>query len=281
MGPQPPKPLLLCLDAFGTLFTPIRPIAHQYTEVARTLGHTNFTAAQVGEAFKAAYKHEARERPNFGRAVIHKTFQPLVGEGREVHPELAPRLLARFASGEGYELRPGTKRVLRGLREMRRQREVVVGVVTNSDDRVPDVLASLGVEVSPLRYGGGEADATGERQWDVEFTVMSYDVGFEKPDARIFAAAEGMLGLLPRCRGMDLEGWEKVYVGDEYGKDVVGAMNAGWRSILVEAEAEKLPQDVKDIGGREPGDLLGTLNAEGGHVALSSLEKLGMWLGGR
>lgn len=69
MGPQPPKPLLLCLDAFGTLFTPIRPIAHQYTEVARTLGHTNFTAAQVGEAFKAAYKHEARERPNFGRAV--------------------------------------------------------------------------------------------------------------------------------------------------------------------------------------------------------------------
>lgn len=158
---------------------------------------------------------------------------------------------------------------------------MVVGVVTNSDDRVPDVLASLGVEVSPLRYGGGEADATGERQWDVEFTVMSYDVGFEKPDARIFAAAEGMLGLLPRCRGMDLEGWEKVYVGDEYGKDVVGAMNAGWRSILVEAEAEKLPQDVKDIGGREPGDLLGTLNAEGGHVALSSLEKLGMWLGGR
>jgi len=44
--------LLLCFDAFGTLFTPKRPIAQQYGEVARSLGLGGFSDEQVQTSFK-------------------------------------------------------------------------------------------------------------------------------------------------------------------------------------------------------------------------------------
>lgn len=65
---MPKRNLLLCFDAFGTLFTPKRPIAQQYGEVARSLGHRGFTDNQVNDSFKAAFKQEAKQNPNFGKA---------------------------------------------------------------------------------------------------------------------------------------------------------------------------------------------------------------------
>jgi len=60
--------LLICFDAFGTLFKPKRPIAQQYGEVARSLGLSGFTDEQVSKSFKAAFKHETKENPNFGKS---------------------------------------------------------------------------------------------------------------------------------------------------------------------------------------------------------------------
>lgn len=72
-----------------------------------------------------------------------------------VPAELAPKLIHRFMSNEGYELQPGASEALRHLRDSSRKNfdRVIVGVITNSDPRVPDVLSSLGLEMSPLRYG--------------------------------------------------------------------------------------------------------------------------------
>ena len=44
--------LLICFDAFGTLFTPKRPVAQQYAEVARSLGLGGFSDDEVQESFK-------------------------------------------------------------------------------------------------------------------------------------------------------------------------------------------------------------------------------------
>lgn len=128
--------------------------------------------------------------------------------------------------------------------ELSRFETVVVGVITNSDDRVPDILSSLGLDVSPMRYGATEAHPgtlAGPRSHDVDFHCMSYDVGVEKPDRRIFQAAEDMLAQIIETREgkdptesrADLDTWEKLYVGDEYEKDVVGAQNAGWKVALL------------------------------------------------
>lgn len=60
--------LLLCFDAFGTLFQPRRPVAEQYAAVARQCGLERVRAEQVAAAFKAAYAEEARAHPNYGKA---------------------------------------------------------------------------------------------------------------------------------------------------------------------------------------------------------------------
>ena len=45
------KDLLLCFDAFGTLFTPKAPIAEQYGEIARRHGLSGFSDQQIKDAF--------------------------------------------------------------------------------------------------------------------------------------------------------------------------------------------------------------------------------------
>lgn len=158
---------------------------------------------------------------------------------------------------------------------------MVVGVITNSDDRVPDVLTSLGLKVGPLRFGSEKAagHSPDEGPFDVDFTVMSYDVGHEKPDRRIFEAAEKMFKVSLQRAGEVFDGreWRKVYVGDEYGKDVVGAVGAGWNAVLIEREASTQKGDVRWLDQQEPGDFQ-TMFAASEAVGFSSLSKLAAWL---
>ncbi|KAK0741370.1 hypothetical protein B0T18DRAFT_473058 [Schizothecium vesticola] len=204
--------LLLCFDAFGTLFAPKLPIAEQYALAARDSGLVDtITAAQVQQTFKAAFISQSKLHPNYGRAsgmgaekwwtnVIRETFHPLTST-RPLPPSLAPALLHRFSSAEGYALTdPALPALLRAARSALAASpavdKVVVGVITNSDDRVPSILSSLGLRTGPLRAGGAMDDARGGGglPWDVDFHCMSYDVGHAKPDRRIFEAAVGLAG---------------------------------------------------------------------------------------
>ena len=65
---MPPKNLLLCFDAFGTLFKPRQPVPQQYTEVAKSLGLGGFSSEDVAKSFKEAFKKAAKENPNFGKS---------------------------------------------------------------------------------------------------------------------------------------------------------------------------------------------------------------------
>ncbi|KAF2487922.1 HAD-like domain-containing protein [Neohortaea acidophila] len=245
--------LLICFDAFGTLFTPKRPVHQQYAEVARAVGLQNIRDADVERTFKDAFKQEASQHPNFGKAkgmnseqwwtnIITNTFLPIVGKDTQLPRDLVPKLLHRFWSDEGYVLVPGVRQFFEQLREYfdqdpRRRREVLVGVITNSDDRVPDTLTALGLRVGPLRYGGRPSSEGAEtRTDDINFTIMSYDVGHEKPAREIFVAAEQTASA---DAGESLDDWRKIYVGDEYKKDVLGATNAGWNAVLVGPRDER------------------------------------------
>lgn len=124
---------------------------------------------------------------------------------------------------------------------------------------MPDILSAFGLRVSPLRFGSSEnspplplsldevSNARGEggsskgdngtfaaTHFDINFTCISYDVGFEKPDRRIFEAAEGMaVRVFEREERVDAKDWLKVYVGDEYRADVTGALGAGWNTVWI------------------------------------------------
>ncbi|KAK4139215.1 uncharacterized protein C8A04DRAFT_16054 [Dichotomopilus funicola] len=269
--------LLLCFDAFGTLFHPKSPIHEQYTAVARQCGLQGFNSQDVAASFRAAFSSEIKAYPNYGKSsgmgattwwtnVIHKTFQPLVGTGVDLPKQLAPTLLHRFASHEGYTVSPGVLPLIRTLKEKHQgQRHhqptrayfhrVVVGVITNSDDRVPSILSSLGFNVSPLRFGTDieQPHVVREQQYDVDLHCMSYDVGFAKPDRQIFDAAEGLATqLVATQEGVEsveqatAATWCKVYIGDEYEKDVVGARTAGWIPAFV-GDGDELPEELLDL----------------------------------
>ncbi|KAL6871114.1 hypothetical protein J3F83DRAFT_642425 [Trichoderma novae-zelandiae] len=252
--------LLLCFDAFGTLFRPKGPVAQQYAQVARQCGLAGFSDKELSSRLLAAIKEERELNPNYGKAtglgatkwwtnVIHKTFTPLIPTNQSLPPTLVPQLLHRFSSSEGYEAQQDLVPALKALKRHNSLQgidRVVIGVVTNSDDRVPSILSSFGLNVSPARYGSlEEATALAEEPYDIDFHCMSYDVGFEKPDRRIFNAAELMLSRIITGRHVesltevDLGSWQKVYVGDEYAKDVVGASGAGWSPVLLEAEGNE------------------------------------------
>jgi FMN phosphatase YigB (HAD superfamily) len=173
----------------------------------------------------------------------------LLRGGQTLPQDLAPKLLHRFASREGYETEQGLVEAFKGLKSnsSRHYDQLVVGVITNSDDRIPSILSSLGLNVSPLRYGtDSEASNIKNSTYDIDFHCMSYDVGVEKPDSRIFNAAEFMLAQIISARGgrsldeakSEAGTWQKVYVGDDYSKDMVGSAKAGWNPVLLDPKDE-------------------------------------------
>ncbi len=140
-------------------------------------------------------------------------------------------------------LYPDVPPVFRHLREMKQlarenstAMKISVGVLTNSDDRVPSVLSSLGLRVGSLRYGVGPERVNhasdGSELSDIDFVILSYDVGFEKPSHEVFDAAKD-LGRLGDVQS-DLE--RCIHVGDDMDKDLEGAVLAGWEGLLLDRE---------------------------------------------
>jgi hypothetical protein len=153
-------------------------------------------------------------------------------------------------------------------------------------------LRSLGLKVDGLRYGGlvetaeskevetkevqeGKEEET-EAQ-DIDFCIMSYDVGVEKPGVEIFEAAISTLSSMLSSEGTvyDEKDWDKVYVGDEVGKDAKGAVQAGWDAVLLDRGAEADAAYEGDAPGVE-----GVIDVEGRKVPiLKGFEALGTYGG--
>ncbi|USW55736.1 Putative HAD superfamily protein [Septoria linicola] len=287
---MPPRNLLICFDAFGTLFKPRYPIAQQYGDVARSFGLSGFTNDDVASSFKAAFKKESRANPNYGKAnglnaekwwtnIITNTFTPIIAPDQAIPNGMVPKLLHRFWCNEGYTLFEDVQPLVRKLREAHKAEKsrVVIGVITNSDDRVPDILTSFDLKVSPLRYGDHQKSSNFSKgEYDIDFSIMSYDVGHEKPDKRIFEVAEEVLSTAFQNAG-DASQWRKVYVGDEYDKDVVGAVNAGWNAILVDRETAGKRDNLVWLDEKPIGSLYEVFESARA-VGFSSMEKLAQWL---
>ncbi|KAM0719283.1 hypothetical protein Q7P37_005188 [Cladosporium fusiforme] len=288
------KNLLVCFDAFGTLFTPRKPVAQQYGEVARSFGLGGFNDDDIAKSFKAAFKHESKQNPNYGKAtglgaekwwsnIINGTFKPYLQPGHSTPTNLVPTLIHRFHSKEGYALYPDVLPLLKQLRNIHKPEDgsVVIGVITNSDNRTADILTSMGVRVNPLHFGDKlrRSDFDPEK-FDIDFTVLSYDVGYEKPDSIMFGAAETMAVSLLEDQKPDPESWRKVYVGDEFDKDVVGASNAGWHAVLIDRETAGKRTDIEWLDDQQPGSLFDVFDKVKA-VGFSSLSKLAACLPSR
>ena len=147
-------------------------------------------------------------------------------------------LLQQFSTAEGYELYPDVLPFFQWLRQERftmfhratERIDTVVGIISNSDDRIGLVLQSLGLCASSRRFSQGierevliKKDAN-----DFDFLALSYDVGVTKPDRQIFDAAK-LCAALPDAE----PNVEHVYlhVGNDPVEDYQAAKQAGWKSV--------------------------------------------------
>lgn len=291
-----PRTLLLTFDAFGTLFYPHPPVPEQYATVAHEFGlpRTTVTSRKIQDAFKDVYRAQSKRWPNYGRAdvlrgkyggprqwweeLIRETFaRVLVSEGShapaqglhrkevELPPGMAEALLDRFAGDKGYALFEDVLPFFARMRELRSSPtrhfdRILLGVVSNSDDRVPAVLKALGLRVGDMRADQdlssmelpgfeqrcgssvNESRPSAQPLVDLDLVITSYEAGKGKPHRLIFDVAKRQARLLPgnhpRGQGLtpevdETDDWVCVHVGDEFAKDYRAAVDAGWKSYLI------------------------------------------------
>jgi putative hydrolase of the HAD superfamily len=100
-----------------------------------------------------------------------------------------------------------------------RGRGVPVGVVSNSEGRLAELIAEIG--------------------WGEEFLCVadSGKLGIEKPDPAIFHLAAEALGVAAAA---------VIHVGDSFGADVRGALGAGLQAVWFRGRgAPALPEGVR------------------------------------
>lgn len=90
-----------------------------------------------------------------------------------------------------------------------KRRDLKIGMISNATDLARKVMDNLNLT----------------RLFDP--IVISSEVGFRKPDKRIFLLAAKKAKIPPS---------RSIYVGDRYAVDVVGARSAGMNSILIDRE---------------------------------------------
>lgn len=100
-----------------------------------------------------------------------------------------------------------------------------------------------GIPIALLTNGSGEGqlrkvDALKLRRWFLDERIfISGEIGYQKPDVRVFKAVEERTGFFPEHT------W---YIGDTYESDIVGAARAGWHSIWLNHRKRVCPAEINE-----------------------------------
>ena len=274
----PKKTLLLTLDAFETLFHPRDSVPKQYASAAHSFGisPTLITEERIKASFKDAYKAQVKRRPNYGRrdvllgeyggpkqwwdeiirsALVRAMKEDNKEEDAAIPDALVESLIGRFSNSEGYKLYDDVVPFFDKMKRlkcndestpMRMFNRVLIGIISNSDDRIPAVLKSLGLTVGDVRAderrllgfeGISKIDADHKAENDnndIDLVITSYEAGEVKPSRVIFDIAKRQAHrLMVRGGENDIGEWVYVHVGDDDENDYGGAINAGWHSYLL------------------------------------------------
>ncbi len=224
-------------DATGTLIEVREPVGESYARFAAAHG-VDLPARRLDDAFRRIVRsRELRLFPDaipnevhtlersWWHAVVAATFratdQSSVFDDFEAFFE---DLFRSYATAEAWRLRPGAEPCLAALSE----RGLRMGVVSNFDYRLTEVLESLGIAGF------------------FEDVILAGHHGLAKPDPRLFEAALRRLGA-PAA--------ETVFIGDDPERDLEGARRAGITPVDATAFASlaELPDHLatlRDDDGR-------------------------------
>jgi len=193
---------IVYFDAGNTLLTAEPGIGESYASAGARHGiavTTEEIEASFVEVFSRQRTTTAVQGEDWWREIVVQVFAPF----GEAPPALFDDLYEHFSQPESFRLFPTALETLdavaaRGLR---------VGMISNWDERLHRLIEGLGIRdrLDPV--------------------IASYEVGFEKPDRRIFEAAVAASGVAPE---------RSLLIGDEPVMDVEGAIAIGMKAVLVD-----------------------------------------------
>jgi putative hydrolase of the HAD superfamily len=200
-------------DAGGTLLHPHPSVGEIYARTARRHG-LRVSAARMNAAFRSAWARCHQSDPTrqtspatavaWWRHVVFSTLEALGAQmaDREAYFQ---ELYETFARPDVWRLFPETRATLDALA----QRGYKLGLISNWDARLRPLLAELDI----ARY--------------FHVSVISCEVGAEKPDAAIFQHALRCARVRPAAA---------LHIGDSPREDVRGARAVGMRALLLERD---------------------------------------------
>ncbi|KAI8583888.1 hypothetical protein K450DRAFT_220439 [Umbelopsis ramanniana AG] len=232
---------LITFDAYNTVFKPRGGISAQYEMEARKFG-INVSKEAINKSFRPALKAQVSKYPLYGLSqglnpkiwwqdVVRSTF---IGAGAS-EKDLDEKFLAlyetiwtRFTCADGYEVFSDVFDTLKELKS----RKITLGVISNSDERVAQVLESLKLD----SY--------------FDFVLTSSMARCEKPARQIFDQALR----LGSKSSSPIQASQALHIGDDLKSDYFGARDAGWHSLLLrrdklsyEEPLTNLPSDSENL----------------------------------
>ena len=204
------------LDVGGTLLREYPSRAEIYAGAAATRG-LEVTVRSMGQLMHRTARGLPRELDGHFRysegwfgLFIERVFADQLGLDPSELPALASELLGRFGEPATFRLFDGAFELLDALRA----RGLTLGIVSNWSERLPDILAGLGVAQR------------------VDFVLVSAIERCEKPEPEFFRRALALAGTEPR---------HTVHAGNDLVLDVRGARDSGILPVLVDHGSRQSP----------------------------------------
>ncbi|XP_012279292.1 rhythmically expressed gene 2 protein-like [Orussus abietinus] len=218
------RPRLVTFDVTGTLL--MTALEEHYAEVGLQHGLPVLDREKLARSFKANYKKLSTEHPIYGlhtglgwenwwRTIVFNVFKEQNRNACDTAlGKVADSLIECYSTNRCWQAYPGAVDLLEYLKS----RGVILGVISNFDERLDAVL----VDTEIRSY--------------FSFVLSSYILGVEKPHPTIFEEA------LKRSKiqhGVTISPEEAVHIGDHVEADYFGAKRADWNAILIMREEDE------------------------------------------
>jgi len=208
------RPNIIFFDVGGTLMRPVPSVGQVYHDTAAKRGIVTTSPETVESAFGHAWRELHQQPAQIGdqgaardwwRRQVGRTFSLLGHDDTPAMDPIFEELFEYFAYSQAWRLFDEVAGALDRLRES----DLRLAILSNWDHRLRQILS--GFHIFDL----------------FDPIIISFEVGFEKPQKEVYLLA---------CREAGVEPGEALMVGDSPDEDYHGARAAGLQAMLLDRD---------------------------------------------